>query len=582
MNPSGEIVVSGAREHNLKDLHLRLPRNSLIVITGLSGSGKSSLAFDTIYAEGQRRYVESLSAYARQFLGQMDKPDVDSIEGLSPAISIDQKTTSRNPRSTVGTVTEIYDYLRLLWARVGHPHCFNCGRPIEAQSAEQIIDQVMMLPEGAKFMVLAPVVRGRKGEYGKLFEELRAEGFTRVKVDGELRRLEEDIVLDKKYKHDISVVIDRLVMRPDLRKRLADSIETAVARAEGIVDIENVETDEVTTYSERFMCLHCGTSMPELEPRMFSFNSPHGACPRCTGLGSQMEIDPELIVPDPSLSLNDGAILPWSTSDSNYYEQMTQAIADKWEVDRDKPWEDLSEKVRNCFLYGTNGDRIYISYRNRYGRRRSYTTTFEGIVPNLERRYRETDSDWSREKIEEYMTLRPCPECKGARPASRVAGRDGRRARHPRVHEDVRAPLDRLARGARAVGHRARDRPADPARDRRAAALPRQRGRGLPVARAGGGHALGRRGAADPAGHADRLLARGRALHPRRALDRAAPARQRAPDRHAGAAARPRQHGDRGRARRGHDARGRPSGGPRPRRGRARRASWWPRARRPR
>jgi excinuclease ABC subunit A len=415
VTPSGEIVVSGAREHNLKDLHLRLPRNSLIVITGLSGSGKSSLAFDTIYAEGQRRYVESLSAYARQFLGQMDKPDVDSIEGLSPAISIDQKTTSRNPRSTVGTVTEIYDYLRLLWARVGRPHCHNCGRPIQAQSAEQIIDQVMTLPSGTKFMVLAPVVRGRKGEYGKLFEELRAEGFTRVKVDGELRRLEEEIVLDKKFKHDIAVVIDRLVMRPDLRKRLADSVETAVGRAEGLVDIEHVDSGEVATYSDRFMCLHCGTSMPELEPRMFSFNSPHGACPRCTGLGSQMEIDPDLIVPDPSLSLNEGAILPWSTSASSYYEQMTQAIADKWEVDMDAPWEDLAEDVRHCFLYGTNGDRIYISYRNRYGRRRSYMTTFEGIVPNLERRYRETDSDWSREKIEEYMTLRPCPECNGAR-----------------------------------------------------------------------------------------------------------------------------------------------------------------------
>ncbi len=415
MSPSGEIVVSGAREHNLRDLHLRLPRNALIVITGLSGSGKSSLAFDTIYAEGQRRYVESLSAYARQFLGQMDKPDVDSIEGLSPAISIDQKTTSRNPRSTVGTVTEIYDYLRLLWARVGHPHCYNCGRPIAAQSAEQIIDQVMARPDGTKFMVMAPVVRGRKGEYGKLFEDLRAEGFTRVKVNGELRRLEEDIVLDKKFKQDISVVIDRLVMRPDLRKRLADSIETAVARAEGIVDIEDVATNEVTTYSERFMCLHCGTSMPELEPRMFSFNSPHGACPRCTGLGSQMEIDPELIVPDPSLSLNEGAILPWSTSASSYYEQMTQAIADKWEVDMDASWEDLSEDVRGCFLFGTDGEKLYISYRNRYGRKRSYTTTFEGIVPSLARRYRETDSDWSREKIEEYMTLRPCPECHGAR-----------------------------------------------------------------------------------------------------------------------------------------------------------------------
>jgi excinuclease ABC subunit A len=415
VNQVDELIVSGAREHNLKDVDVRLPRNSLIVITGLSGSGKSSLAFDTIYAEGQRRYVESLSAYARQFLGQMDKPDVDSIEGLSPAISIDQKTTSRNPRSTVGTVTEIYDYLRLLWARIGHPHCPSCDRPIAAQSAEQIIDQVMTLDEGTRFMVLGPVVRSRKGEYGKLFEELRADGYTRVKVDGELRRLEEDISLDKKYKHDISVVVDRLMMRQDIRKRLADSIETAVGIAEGMVEIELVDAGEVRTYSERFACLHCGTSMPELEPRMFSFNSPHGACPRCTGLGTQMEIDPDLIVPDPSLSLNDGAILPWATSASNYYDQMTAAIADRYEVDMDTSWYDLDEDVQECFLYGTNGDRLYISYRNRFGRRRSYTTTFEGIVPNLERRYRETDSDYSREKIEEYMSVRPCPECDGAR-----------------------------------------------------------------------------------------------------------------------------------------------------------------------
>jgi excinuclease ABC subunit A len=421
-----EIVVAGAREHNLKDIDITLPRNALVVITGLSGSGKSSLAFDTIYAEGQRRYVESLSAYARQFLGQMDKPDVDSIEGLSPAISIDQKTTSRNPRSTVGTVTEIYDYLRLLWARIGHPHCFNCGEPIAAQSAEQIVDQVMTFDEGTRFMVEAPVVRGRKGEYGKLFDELRAEGFTRVKVDGTLRRLEESIVLDKRYKHDISIVVDRLVMRHDLRKRLADSIETAVAHADGMVDIEEIAADtpsggtggeagKVTTYSERFACLNCGTSMPELEPRMFSFNSPHGACPRCTGLGSQMEIDPELIVPDPSLSLSEGAILPWSTSASNYYDQMTQAIAEKWEVDLDTPWEELDEEVRDTFLHGTNGDKIYVSYKNRYGRKRSYMTRFEGIVNNLQRRYKETDSEWSREKIEEYMSVRPCPECEGAR-----------------------------------------------------------------------------------------------------------------------------------------------------------------------
>jgi excinuclease ABC subunit A len=389
-----------------------------VVITGLSGSGKSSLAFDTIYAEGQRRYVESLSAYARQFLGQMDKPDVDSIEGLSPAISIDQKTTSRNPRSTVGTVTEIYDYLRLLWARIGHPHCHNCGAAIAAQSAEQIVDQVMALDEGTRFMVLAPIVRGRKGEYGRQLDELRSEGFTRVKVDGEIRRLEEDIALDKKYKHDIAVVVDRLVMRPDLRRRLADSIDTAVALAEGMVEIELVSRDddgEVRTYSERFACLECGTSMPELEPRMFSFNSPHGACPRCTGLGSQMEIDPELVVPDPSLTLGEGALLPWSTSASNYYEQMTQAIAERYEIDLETPWQDLPEDARDAFLWGTDGDRLYISYRNRYGRRRSYMTTFEGIVPNLERRYRETDSEYSRERIEEYMSVRPCPECGGAR-----------------------------------------------------------------------------------------------------------------------------------------------------------------------
>ncbi|MDP9376216.1 MAG: excinuclease ABC subunit UvrA [Actinomycetota bacterium] len=430
-SPHQSIVVRGAREHNLKDVNVELPRDALVVITGLSGSGKSSLAFDTIYAEGQRRYVESLSAYARQFLGQMDKPDVDSIEGLSPAISIDQKTTSRNPRSTVGTVTEIYDYMRLLWARIGRPHCFNCGRPIAAQSVEQIVDRIMSSDEGTRFMVLAPIVRGRKGEYGKQLEELRAEGYTRVKVDGELRLLEEEITLDKKLKHDISVVVDRLVMRPEVRKRLADSVETAVALADGILDVETLPREgegTVQTFSERFACLHCGLSMPELEPRMFSFNSPHGACQRCTGLGAQMEIDPELIVPDPSLSIGEGAILPWSSgSSTSYYEQMTQAIADRYEIDLERPWGELPEAQQDLFLYGTNGDRLYVSYRSRMGRKRSYTTAFEGIVSNLERRYRETDSDNSRERIEEYMTLRPCPECAGARlrpesRAVRVAG----------------------------------------------------------------------------------------------------------------------------------------------------------------
>jgi excinuclease ABC subunit A len=454
--PAGnQIVVSGAREHNLKDISLSLPRDALVVITGLSGSGKSSLAFDTIYAEGQRRYVESLSAYARQFLGQMDKPDVDSIEGLSPAISIDQKTTSRNPRSTVGTVTEIYDYLRLLWSRVGKPHCPICGRPIVGQSAEQIIDQAMELADGTRFMVLAPVVRGRKGEYGKLLDELRTDGFARVKIDDRVRMLEESIVLDKRYKHDISVVIDRLAMRHDVRKRLADSIETAVALADGLVEIEIVgrssgaaegepagaaqeakgakgakgpraaaaqivpgETPQpgtIFTFSERFACPEHGPSLVELEPRIFSFNSPHGACDRCTGLGSQMVIDPELVVPDPTLSIAEGALAPWANSTSNYYEQVTEAIADRYGVDLEAPWEGLAEEHRNLFLEGTNGEPVQVSYRNRYGRRRSYATRFEGIVKNLQRRYRETDSEWTREKIEEYMSLRACPVCGGAR-----------------------------------------------------------------------------------------------------------------------------------------------------------------------
>ncbi|HEY7836769.1 MAG TPA: excinuclease ABC subunit UvrA [Solirubrobacteraceae bacterium] len=471
MASGNKIVVSGAREHNLRDISVELPREALVVITGLSGSGKSSLAFDTIYAEGQRRYVESLSAYARQFLGQMDKPDVDSIEGLSPAISIDQKTTSRNPRSTVGTVTEIYDYLRLLWARVGKPHCPICGRPIVGQSAEQIIDQVMELAEGTRFMVLAPVVRGRKGEYGKLLDELRADGFARVKIDERIRMLEESIVLDKRYKHDIAVVVDRLVMRHDVRKRLADSIETAVGLAEGLVEIEIVgrgsghsasavgdtaedadgrggqadvrhatgakgaraaasgitpgmepEPGTIFTFSERFACPEHGPSLVELEPRIFSFNSPHGACDRCTGLGSQMEIDPELVVPDPSLSINEGALAPWQGTSSNYYEQLAEALAESYDVDLDAPWEELEQDARDVFLNGTGGEAVEVTYRNRYGRRRSYATRFEGIVVNLERRYRETDSEWTREKIEGFMSLRTCPVCDGARlrPESRA------------------------------------------------------------------------------------------------------------------------------------------------------------------
>ena len=411
---SEEIVVRGAREHNLKDITVRLPRNALTCVTGLSGSGKSSLAFDTIYAEGQRRYVESLSAYARQFLQMMEKPDVDQIDGLSPAISIDQKTTSRNPRSTVGTVTEIYDYLRLLYARVGRPHCPVCGRPIAGQSIEAIVDQVLRLPEGTKFTVNAPVVRDRKGEYKDVLEHLRGEGFTRVKVDGEQRELDEEIELDKKFKHTIEVVVDRLVLKPDIRHRLFDSIETALALAEGLVTIDVVDGNELT-FSERLACPEHGVGLPELQPRIFSFNSPHGACPRCTGLGAQQEIDPDLLVPDPELSIAEGALVPWSVGNSSYYESVIQAIADRYEIDLDKPWSELSEEQQNPFLHGTDGDKVYVTYRNRMGRRRAYMLAFEGLVPSLGRRYRETDSSQQRERIEEYMSFRPCPACKGAR-----------------------------------------------------------------------------------------------------------------------------------------------------------------------
>jgi excinuclease ABC subunit A len=440
MASGGQIVISGARAHNLKAIDVALPREALIVITGLSGSGKSSLAFDTIYAEGQRRYVESLSAYARQFLGQMEKPDVDSIEGLSPAISIDQKTTSRNPRSTVGTVTEIYDYLRLLWARIGKPHCFNCGAAIAGQSLEQITDHVMTLSEGARFMVLAPVVRGRKGEYGRLLADMRAQGYVRAVIDGELRRLDEDIELDKKFKHDISIVVDRLVMKEGLRKRLAESVEAASQLADGLVEIELVDgaesgdgraaegpgaqiltgpsagkRGEVLLFSERFACLRCGTSMPELEPRIFSFNSPHGCCERCHGLGFQRVIDPELIVPDPTLSISEGALDPWTKAASLYHRRLLEAVAEANGIDVSVPWRDLSERDRDLLLNGTGEQRHTVSYRNRFGRRRRYTVRFDGMLTSLQNRYETTDSDSARERIEGLMALQPCPACKGAR-----------------------------------------------------------------------------------------------------------------------------------------------------------------------
>jgi excinuclease ABC subunit A len=410
------LVIHGAREHNLKNVTLELPRDKLIVFTGLSGSGKSSLAFDTIYAEGQRRYVESLSAYARQFLGQMEKPDVDFIEGLSPAISIDQKSTSRNPRSTVGTITEVYDYLRVLFARIGHPHCPRCGRPIGRQTPEQIVDQVMQLPEGTRFQVLAPVVRGRKGEYEKLLQELGRKGFVRARVDGEVRELSEQIRLPRHYKHTIEVVVDRLVAKPDIRRRVADSVETALGLTEGIVSIavSTHEGEDVQTYSQALACTYDGLSFDELQPRNFSFNSPYGACQTCDGLGTRLEVDPELVVPDPDLSIADGAVAPWSSSRLEYWDRVLESVAETNGFSTSTPWKRLTKKAREVVLYGSDAE-IHVRYKNRYGRTRSYWTTYEGVVPAVERRHAETDSDSQRERLEEFMREIPCRACSGAR-----------------------------------------------------------------------------------------------------------------------------------------------------------------------
>jgi excinuclease ABC subunit A len=411
--------VRGAREHNLKNVSVSLPRDVMVVVTGLSGSGKSSLAFDTIYAEGQRRYVESLSAYARQFLGQMDKPDVDHIDGLSPAVSIDQKTTSNNPRSTVATVTEIYDYLRLLYARAGRPHCHVCGFPVASSTPQQMVEKVLELPEKTRFMVLAPVVRGRKGEYGKLFTDLAEQGYARVRVDGELHELPVELNLDKNYKHDVEVVVDRLVVREGMERRLTDSVETALGLAEGLMLVETVERDgaggESMLFSETFTCTNCGASIAEIQPRTFSFNSPHGACSRCDGLGSRLEIDPVLVVPNADLSVNEGAVVPWANSQTEYHGSVFQGLAEKYGIDLDARWCDLPEEHKKLILHGTDDERIYVSYRNRYGRRRQYMTRFDGVVGNLEKRYVETDSEYRREKIEEFMSHVPCPKCKGAR-----------------------------------------------------------------------------------------------------------------------------------------------------------------------
>ena len=406
-------MVRGAREHNLKNIHLEIPRDKLVVITGLSGSGKSSLAFDTIYAEGQRRYVESLSAYARQFLEQMEKPDVDTIDGLSPAISIEQKTTSRNPRSTVGTVTEIHDYLRVLFARVGRPHCPECGKEIKSQTVQQIVDQVMALPAGTRLQILAPIVRGRKGEYRKEFDHLRKSGYVRVKVDGTVRELSEEIILDKNKKHTLEVLIDRLVVKENIPKRLADSLATALSLSAGVAKVE-IGSGEELVFSEKFACVDCGVSLPEISPRMFSFNNPYGACPQCDGLGTKMYFDPDLIVPNPELSIREGAVVPWQGRSSIHFHQILESLGEHYKIDLYAPFRSLPPAVKQALLFGSNGEQIKF-YSDRGDRRNFYHRDFEGVIPGLERRYRETDSEIIREEMEKYMNFRPCPGCQGAR-----------------------------------------------------------------------------------------------------------------------------------------------------------------------
>ena len=407
------IKIEGARAHNLKNINVQIPRDKLVVVTGLSGSGKSSLAFDTIYAEGQRRYVESLSAYARQFLGQMDKPDVDNIEGLSPAISIDQKTTSHNPRSTVGTVTEIYDYLRLLYARAGRPHCPNCGKPITQQSVDQMVDRIMQLPAGAKLLIMAQLVRGKKGEHKKVLEQIRREGYVRVRIDGELHDLGEEIALEKQKKHTIEIVVDRLVVREGMESRLADSLETALHAGEGVVYVQVLDGD-LLMFSENFACVDCGISLPEIAPRMFSFNSPFGACPVCTGLGSHKEFDPALVVPDPTLSVADGVFAPLSKNPNSYGMRAITALLAAHDYDAHTPWNRMDKKTQKMLLYGSD-EYVSFQYTNMFGEEKEYHVPYEGVLPALTRRYRETDSEEMRESYEDYMTDTPCSACHGAR-----------------------------------------------------------------------------------------------------------------------------------------------------------------------
>ena len=544
-----KLIVRGAREHNLKNVDVELPRNALVVMTGISGSGKSTLAFDTIYAEGQRRYVESLSAYARQFLELMQKPDVDSIEGLSPAISIEQKTTSRNPRSTVGTVTEIYDYMRLLYARVGIPYSPATGLPIESQTVSQMVDRIASMEEKTRLYLLAPIARGRKGEFKKEFADLQKRGFQRVRVDGEMYEIDAAPTLDKKYKHDIEVVVDRLVVRPDLGNRIADSLETALALTDGIAIAEDAKTAERTIFSAKFACPVSGFTIEEIEPRLFSFNNPFGACPACDGLGTSMFFDADLVVPDHAKSMREGAIAPWAGSSSSYYDQTLDSLARRFKFSTMTPFEDLSDEARNVILYGSGADPVEMEYNDG---KRSYTVNrpFEGVMPNMERRFKETDSSWVREELGRYQNVRPCDRCDGDRlkpealavklagcHVSQVADMSIAQARDwfqalPKTLTPKSREISSLI--LKEINNR----------------LGFLMGRGSRISDpgAGVGHAVGRREPAHPARLADRLGADRRALRARRTLDRAPPARQRQAAGDPEAAARSRQYRHRGRA----------------------------------
>ena len=587
---SERLVVRGAREHNLQNVNVDLPRDKLIVFTGISGSGKSSLAFDTIYAEGQRRYVESLSSYARQFLGQMDKPDVDFIEGLSPAISIDQKTASRNPRSTVGTITEIYDYLRLLFARIGVPHCPNDGTVVRRQSPQQIVDRIMELPEGTRFQVLAPIVRGRKGEYEGLLEDMAKQGFTRARVDGEVVDLAErtDVKLARYEQHTIEVVVDRLVAKTSIVRRLTDSLETALRLADGVAEVQIIrregeeapvlegedDSDDTLTFSQHLGCPKCGLSFEELAPRNFSFNSPYGACATCSGIGTKFEVDPALVVPNPDLTIEEGAINPWKGQTGEYFQRLLTAVAENNGFKVTTPWKKLKKPQQEMLLYGTGKKLLKVQYRNRHGSKRTYTTAYEGIVPFLQRRHGDSESDWVREQIEGYMREVPCADCGGRPPQAGVARGDDRRPPTSRRSPGCRSARPReflesieLSERDRMIAERVVkeiDARLKFLLDVGLDYLTLDRSRG---------HARRRRGAAHPPGQPDRVGSGRRAVRARRAVDRPAPARQPPPHRDADPPARAGQHRDRRRARRGHDRGRRPRRRHRPGRGRARRAS---------